>query len=168
MTKRMFGSRGGNVASVGRVQTPTLAIVFNRELEIRNFQSRDYWRVIGKFRVEQGTYEGIYQRPNFKKDEKDEHDRSDRVWQKATAEAVLAACQGQPLAKVTEEKKSASQISPRLYDLTTLQREANGRHGFRPSHPANRVALTSATKSSLIREPTGARPRITFRPAGKR
>ncbi len=43
---------------------------------------------------------------------------------------MLAACQGQPIASVTEEKKASSQIAPRLYDLTTLQREANGRFGF--------------------------------------
>ncbi len=127
LTKRMFGSRAGNVASVGRVQTPTLAIVFNRELEIRNFRPRDYWRVTAKFGIAKGTYEGVYQRPNFRKNPNDEHDRIDRVWEKATAEAALAACQGQPPARVSEEKKSSSQASPRLYDLTTLQREANGR-----------------------------------------
>jgi DNA topoisomerase-3 len=130
ITKRMFGSRGGNVASVGRVQTPTLAIVFNRELEIRNFKPQDYWRVIAKFEIAKGAYEGVYQRPNFKKDEKNEHDRIDRVWEKAIAEAALAACQGKPLAKVSEEKKSSNQASPRLYDLTTLQREANNRYGL--------------------------------------
>ena len=130
ITKRMFGSRGGNVASVGRVQTPTLAIVFNRELEIRNFKPQDYWRVVARFEIAKGTYEGVYQRPNFKKDEKNEHDRIDRVWDKTVAEAALAACQGQPLAKVSEEKKSSSQASPRLYDLTTLQREANNRFGL--------------------------------------
>jgi DNA topoisomerase III len=130
LTKRMFGSRGGNVASVGRVQTPTLAIVFNRELEIRNFKPQDFWRVIAKFEIAKGTYEGVYQRPNFKRDEKNEHDRIDRVWEKAIAEAALAACQGEPLAKVSEEKKSSSQASPRLYDLTTLQREVNNRFGL--------------------------------------
>jgi DNA topoisomerase-3 len=130
ITKRMFGSRGGNVASVGRVQTPTLAIVFNRELEIRNFRPQDFWRVIATFEVAKGTYEGVYQRPEFKKDEENEHDRIDRVWDKGIAEAALAACQGQPLAKVSEEKKSSSQASPRLYDLTTLQREANNRFGL--------------------------------------
>lgn len=129
ITKRMFGSRAGNVASVGRVQTPTLAIVYQRELEIRNFQSRAYWRVTARFGVASGSYEGVYQRPDFKKSD-DEHDRVDRIWDKARAEAVLAACQGQPLARVTEEKKASSQIAPRLYDLTTLQREANGRYGF--------------------------------------
>ena len=129
ITKRMFGSRAGNVASVGRVQTPTLAMVYERELEIRNFKPRAYWRVTAKFEVEQGEYEGVYQRPDFKKSN-DGHDRADRVWDQAAAEAVAAACRGNPIADVTEEKKASSQIAPRLYDLTTLQREANGRFGF--------------------------------------
>ncbi|MFA5057822.1 MAG: DNA topoisomerase, partial [Opitutaceae bacterium] len=130
LTKRMFGSRAGNVASVGRVQTPTLAIIVARELEIRNFQPRPYWRITALFQVTKGTYEGVYQRPNFKKAENDEHDRIDRLWEKTAAEAVLAACQGQPPAAVTEEKKASSQAAPRLYDLTTLQREANNRFGL--------------------------------------
>ena len=130
LTKRMFGSRAGNVAAVGRVQTPTLAIVFARELEIRNFRPRPYWRVTAVFEVAQGTYEGVYQRPGFRKAENDEHDRIDRLWEKAAAEAVHAACQGRPLAAVTEEKKASTQAAPRLYDLTTLQREANNRFGL--------------------------------------
>ncbi|MFZ5494839.1 MAG: DNA topoisomerase III [Verrucomicrobiota bacterium] len=134
ITKRMFGSRAGNVASVGRVQTPTLAIVFNRELEIRNFKPRGYWRITAKFGIAKGEYEGVYQRPDFRKSD-DEHDRIDRVWDEAMAKAVHAACTGQPVARVTEEKKPATQIAPRLYDLTTLQREANSRFGF----PAKRT-----------------------------
>jgi DNA topoisomerase-3 len=130
LTKRMFGSRAGNVASVGRVQTPTLAIIFNRELEIRNFRPRGFWRVTAVFQIANGTYEGVYQRPNFRKAENDDHDRVDRIWKQAAAEAVHAACQGQPPAAVSEEKKSSSQSSPRLYDLTTLQREANNRYGL--------------------------------------
>lgn len=130
LTKRIFGSRAGNVASVGRVQTPTLAIVFNRELDIRNFKPRSYWRVTARFEIAKGTYDGVLQRPNFKKDANDEHDRVDRLWDKAMAEAAVAACKGQPLAKVSEEKKSSSQASPRLYDLTTLQREANNRYSL--------------------------------------
>jgi len=129
ITIRMFGSRAGNVASVGRVQTPTLAIVYARELEIRNFKPRDYWRVTAKFGIAKGEYEGTYQRIDFKRDD-DEYDRIDRIWDQAAAEAVVAACRGQPIAAVSEEKKTSSQIAPRLYDLTTLQREANGRYGF--------------------------------------
>ncbi|HEY0968514.1 MAG TPA: DNA topoisomerase 3 [Opitutaceae bacterium] len=135
ITKRMFGSRAGNVASVGRVQTPTLAIVFGRELEIRNFKPRPYWRITAQFTVAKGTYEGVYQRPNFKKAENDDLDRIDRVWDEAVAKAVHAACAGQPAATVREEKKASNQASPRLYDLTTLQREANGRFGL----PARRT-----------------------------
>ncbi|MGI8436717.1 MAG: DNA topoisomerase 3, partial [Chthoniobacterales bacterium] len=129
ITKRMFGSRAGHVASVGRVQTPTLAIVYARELEIRNFQPRGYWRVTARFEIAKGEYEGVYQRPDFKRND-DEHDRIDRMWDQEVAGKVLNACQGNPLASVSEEKKASSQISARLYDLTTLQREANGRFGF--------------------------------------
>ncbi|HXN34791.1 MAG TPA: DNA topoisomerase, partial [Opitutaceae bacterium] len=129
LTKRMFGSRAGNVASVGRVQTPTLAIVYARELEIRNFKPRTYWRVSAEFQVAKGSYEGVYQKPDFRKSD-DEHDRIDRIWDRAKAEAVLAACGGTPEAVVTEERKASSQASPRLYDLTTLQREANNRFGL--------------------------------------
>src|SRR6185436_19326867 len=88
ITKRMFGSRAGNVASVGRVQTPTLAMVYERELEIRNFKPRDYWRVTAKFEIAKGEYEGIYQRPDFKRNG-DEHDRIDRLWNQEQAEAIL-------------------------------------------------------------------------------
>jgi DNA topoisomerase-3 len=130
LTKRMFGSRAGNVASVGRVQTPTLAIVYARELEIRNFKPRPYWRITATFAVSKGSYEGVYQRSPFKRDENDEHDRIDRVWDQALAEAVLAACQGEPPAAVSEEKKGSTQAPPRLYDLTSLQREANNRFGI--------------------------------------
>jgi DNA topoisomerase-3 len=130
LTKRMFGSRAGNVASVGRVQTPTLAIVYARELEIRNFKPRSFWRVTALFEVARGDYEGTYQRPGFKRAENDEHDRIDRIWDKALADEVLAACAGKPPAEVSEEKKGSTQAPPRLYDLTTLQREANNRFGL--------------------------------------
>ena len=130
MTKRMFGSRAGNVASVGRVQTPTLAIVYARELEIRNFKPRGYWRITSGFEVKKGIYEGVYQRPDFKKSDVDEHDRIDRIWEKEKAVAIFEACKASTEALVTEESKASTQASPRLYDLTTLQREANNRFGL--------------------------------------
>jgi DNA topoisomerase III len=152
LTKRMFGSRAGNVASVGRVQTPTLAIVYAREQEIRNFKPRDYWRVTATFEVAKGRYEGVYQRANFKRVENDEHDRIDRIWEKALAEAVLAACQGQPLAKVAEEKKGSTQAAPRLYDLTTLQREANNRYGL-PARRTLQIAQALYERHKMITYP---------------
>ncbi len=152
VTKRLFGSRAGNVASVGRVQTPTLAILVNRELEIRNFIPRNFWRVTATFGVKQGEYEGVYQRSNFKKAADDEHDRIDRVWDQAQAEAVVAACAGQPEAVVSEVKKSSTQIAPRLYDLTTLQREANNRYGL-PARRTLQIAQALYEKHKMITYP---------------
>ncbi len=152
LTKRMFGSRAGNVASVGRVQTPTLAIVYSRELEIRNFVPRGYWRVTATFAIAKGKYEGVYQRANFKKGENDEHDRIDRVWEKVVAEAVLAACQGQPPAAVRDERKASTQAAPRLYDLTTLQREANNRYGL-PARRTLQIAQALYERHKMITYP---------------
>jgi DNA topoisomerase-3 len=92
LTKRMFGSRAGNVASVGRVQTPTLAIVYARELEIRNFKPRAYWRITAEFQVAKGTYEGVYQKPDFSevRRRRARPDRPDLG--QGAAEAVFAAC----------------------------------------------------------------------------
>lgn len=151
LTKRMFGSRAGNVASVGRVQTPTLAIVYNRELEIRNFKPRGYWRITAKFGIAKGDYEGLYQRTDFKRND-DEHDRIDRIWDKAKAEAILAACQGQPVASVSEEKKASTSVPPRLYDLTTLQREANSRFGF-PAKRTLQIAQALYERHKMITYP---------------
>jgi len=152
LTKRMFGSRAGNVASVGRVQTPTLGIVYNRELEIRNFKPRGYWRITAKFGVAKGDYEGVYQRPDFRKNEDNEHDRIDRLWEQAKAEAVLAACSGHAPATVTEEKKGSTSAPPRLYDLTTLQREANGRFGF-PAKRTLQIAQALYERHKMITYP---------------
>jgi DNA topoisomerase-3 len=152
LTKRMFGSRAGNVASVGRVQTPTLAIVYARELEIRNFVPRNFWRVTATFEVAKGRYEGAYQRPNFKRVEGDDHDRIDRVWDQALAEAVVAACAGHPVAAVTEEKKGSTQAAPRLYDLTTLQREANNRYGL-PARRTLQIAQALYERHKMITYP---------------
>lgn len=124
-----FGRRGSTAATVGRVQTPTLAMVCEREQEIRDFEARDYWEIIGTFALAKGSYEGIYQRPDFKKSD-DEHDRATRLWKKEDAEAVAEACRGQDTAMVEETRKRSRQSPPRLYDLTTLQREASSRFGF--------------------------------------
>ncbi len=128
-TKRLFGSRAGNVAGVGRVQTPTLAIVQERENQIRNFKPRDFWRITGTFKIDQGSYEGVYQKPDFKKGD-DPLDRADRIWDQSIAQQIKEVLEQNKKALVTEEKKKATQAPPRLYDLTTLQREANNRFGF--------------------------------------
>lgn len=129
VTKRLYGSRAGNVAGVGRVQTPTLAIVVDRENEIANFKPRNYWRVVSNFSIANGEYEGVYQKENFKKGD-DEHDRADRLWDEASALEIMKAVERSPMALVSEEKKKSRNAPQRLYDLTTLQREANNRFGY--------------------------------------
>ncbi len=128
LTTRMYGRRGGSVATVGRVQTPTLSMVVEREIEIRSFVPRAYWRIVANFGIAQGPYDGVYQRPDFKR--ADDEDRADRIWNQEAAEKVLAEASAVKQALVTEEKKRSTQIAPRLYDLTTLQREANSRFGL--------------------------------------
>jgi DNA topoisomerase-3 len=90
--------------------------------------------------------------PISRKSEGDDHDRIDRVWEKALAEAVLAACQGQPVASVTEEKKASTQAAPRLYDLTTLQREANNRYGL-PARRTLQIAQALYERHKMITYP---------------
>lgn len=129
VTLRMYGSRAGKSATVGRVQTPTLALVVEREREINAFKPRTYWKISCQFGINSGEYEGVFQKKDFKKGD-DEHDRVDRLWTKPEAEAILKSIQETPTAVVSEEKKRIKQQAPRLYDLTSLQREANSRFGF--------------------------------------
>ncbi|MFN5049327.1 DNA topoisomerase III [Roseateles sp.] len=126
-----FNSRDGGffLTTVGRVQTPTLSIVVEREEKIRKHVYRDYWEVRGSFDAVAGQYEGKWFDPKWKKDEQDAEKRADRLWTLAEAQAIAEAVKGQP-ATVTEESKPSTQASPGLYDLTTLQREANSRFGF--------------------------------------
>lgn len=126
-----FNSRDGGffLTTVGRVQTPTLSIVVEREEKIRKHVSRDYWEIKAHFAAEAGEYDGKWFDPKWKKNPDDPEQRADRVWNEADAQAIAQACRGQP-ASVTEEAKPSSQSAPGLYDLTTLQREANSRFGF--------------------------------------
>jgi DNA topoisomerase-3 len=111
------------------VQTPTLSIVVEREEKIKKFVPRDYWEVRADFRAEAGIYEGRWLDTAFKKDENDPEKRAERLWSKAAADAIVAACTGKQ-GKVTEESKPTTSMAPALFDLTSLQREANGRFGF--------------------------------------
>ncbi|MDD5298761.1 MAG: DNA topoisomerase III [Rhodocyclaceae bacterium] len=126
-----FNSKTGgfHLTTVGRVQTPTLAIVVEREERIKKFQPRDYWEVEASFGAKAGNYTGRWFDEGFRKPEDDEHARAERLWDKAKAETIRGRCLGKP-GKVEEECKPTTQLSPLLFDLTSLQREANGRFGF--------------------------------------
>jgi DNA topoisomerase-3 len=126
-----FNSRDGGffLTTVGRVQTPTLSIVVEREEKIRKHVARDYWEIKASFAAQAGEYEGKWFDPKWKKNADDAELRADRLWNAADAQAIADAVRGQP-ATVTEESKPSTQSAPGLYDLTTLQREANSRFGY--------------------------------------
>jgi DNA topoisomerase III len=128
-----FNSKTGGfqLTTVGRVQTPTLAIVVEREEKIRKFVARDYFELHATFAAQAGEYVGRWFDENFAKEKKDGDPdlKAERLWERAPAEAIHAKCLGKP-GKVTEETKPSTQLSPLLYDLTSLQRDANGRFGF--------------------------------------
>src|SRR5271168_1722196 len=125
-----FNSKLGGFfkTTVGRVQTPTLAILVEREKRIREFVSRDYWEIIGTFDCAAGNYPGRWFDEKFARTD-DEQLKAERVWEVAKAEAIKAKCLGKP-GVVTEESKPTTSMSPLLYDLTSLQRDANSRFGF--------------------------------------
>ncbi|HEY3564330.1 MAG TPA: DNA topoisomerase, partial [Casimicrobiaceae bacterium] len=132
-----FNSKSGGfqLTTVGRVQTPTLAILVEREEKIRNFVPRDYWELVATFHADAGDYTGKWFDEQFRKREAvvtgvDDADiRADRLWDVARAESIRDECLGKQ-GVVSEEAKPTTQLSPLLYDLTSLQREANGRFGF--------------------------------------
>lgn len=136
-----FNSRDGGffLTTVGRVQTPTLSVVVEREEKIRKFVSRDYFEVHAVFAAQAGEYPAKWFDPKWKKaaanaaagnlEEPDAELKADRLWNLREAQAIADAVRGQQ-ATVTEESKPTTQISPLLFDLTSLQREANGKFGF--------------------------------------
>jgi DNA topoisomerase III len=130
-----FNSKVGGfqLTPVGRVQTPTLAILVEREERIRSFEPRTYWELFADFDVQKGTYRGRWFDEKFAKDQ-DEERKPERIWDRTKAEALLTKVLGKP-GEISEEKKSTTQAPPLLYDLTSLQREANSRYGF----PARRT-----------------------------
>jgi DNA topoisomerase-3 len=125
-----FNSKEGGfyLTTVGRVQTPTLAILVEREEKIRAFTARPYWEVHARFGAAAGEYPARWFDTKFKKDD-DAERKAERIWTEAKADAVVAACRGKT-GIASEESKPTTQLSPLLFDLTSLQREANGRFGF--------------------------------------
>src|SRR5207253_5364493 len=82
-----FNSKAGGfqLTTVGRVQTPTLAILVEREERIRDFKPRDFWEVLATFRAAGGAYEGRWFDEKFRKPDDDPDARAERLWEEAPA-----------------------------------------------------------------------------------
>lgn len=182
-TLRLSGGRGSTVTSLGRVQTPTLAIIVDREKKIQEFKPRELHEIFGTFRAAAGDYVGRWFDEQFGKEENeldrtkrllarlpldlpgaehrldpangslwDEHRTAARLWHREIAEAIERKCAGKPGVVELEEKKPSSQAPPQLYDLTTLQREANNRFGF-PARRTLQIAQALYEKFKVVTYP---------------
>lgn len=114
---RAFTIRYGVLLSMGRVQTPTLALVVKRDRAIENFVPRDYWELTADF----GDYKGLWVHPQTKET---------RSFCKEDVERAKAAVRGKKAEVIEAVREMKRMLPPQLYDLTTLQREANTRYGF--------------------------------------
>lgn len=130
VTGRMLGFSRREIASVGRVQTPTLALICEREQAIQNFKPISFWRIQAEFRIKEGHYKSWLQRNPFKK--LHDEDRSDRFWEQNEAGQLLQSLQTLKNSdwQVQDTTKISKQSAPRLFDLTSLQRECNQRFGY--------------------------------------
>jgi len=127
MTLRLQTSPGGALRSLGRVQTPTLAMLVDREAEIEAFVPQDFWQVKATFArgvPEGATWEALWTGPD------PEGKPFDRFFTQALAEAVLERVQGRDGVVTGVQRKESREPPPLLYDLTALQREANQRFGL--------------------------------------
>jgi DNA topoisomerase-3 len=126
-----FNSRNGgfNVTSAGRVQTPTLAILAERERKIRAFVSKPYYEIHADWKVAAGEYASRWFDEKFEKDPEDPQKKAERIWTLEQAEEIKIRVADQ-VGTVEEEKKPTKQAPPQLFDLTSLQRDAGNKFGF--------------------------------------
>ncbi|MFM9328287.1 DNA topoisomerase 3 [Paenibacillus mesotrionivorans] len=113
---RAFTTRHNELLSVGRVQTPVLALIYDRQKQIEAFDSEKFFEVEGSFQQGDTAYRGMWQGDRFKAKDK--------------AEAVVTRVKGKPGRIASYEVKDTKEFPFKLYDLTLLQREANGKLGF--------------------------------------
>ncbi|MCA9512285.1 MAG: topoisomerase C-terminal repeat-containing protein [Myxococcales bacterium] len=128
LTKRLASRKEKTAWSAGRVQTPTLALLVDRELEVLAHVPKPYWRVKASFEHAGQTYEGTWFDPAFEADDDDAR-REDRLFDEARARAVAAEV-ASASARARETRKPSKESAPPLFDLTSLQREGNRRFGW--------------------------------------
>jgi len=121
LATRRFGS---NFLSVGRVQSPTLALIVERELERRAHVAKPYWELLARFQHPDGAFEA--------------HHATDRFWEKAEAEAALAGTESPGVVKEVSSKRN-SRRPPTPYNTTAFTTDASSRLGLTPS-AAMRIA----------------------------
>ncbi|MVP02399.1 DNA topoisomerase 3 [Paenibacillus lutrae] len=113
---RAFTTKHNVLLSVGRVQTPVLALIYDRQKIIEEFSSLKFYEVEAFFTQEQTEYRGVWQ--------------GERITDGAKAEAIAAKVKGKTAKIASYEVKDTKEYPFKLYDLTLLQRESNAKLGF--------------------------------------
>ncbi len=129
---------GDQLLSVGRVQTPTLALIVDRDKKIADFTPETFWKVQGQFGKEGSDIEwtGTFFQPSLAKDnpapdsKKNDPSLAERLFDKTTADSIASAIKNKLgiVSKATQKRKVEK--TPLLYDLNTLQQRANQKYGF--------------------------------------
>ncbi|MCE5222854.1 DNA topoisomerase 3 [bacterium] len=145
---RAITRRCGDLFSVGRVQTPTLSIMVEREKEIQAFVNRTYFEVTATFQTDSPKiiYTGKWIQPPPPSE--NQHEIPD----KKTAEALCRKIEGQPACVIEMKRKETRELPPLLFDLTELQREANKRFSFSASRTLS-IAQTLYEEKKMITYP---------------
>jgi DNA topoisomerase-3 len=133
----------GGVVSLGRVQTPTLAMIVVRERQIQAFVAEPYWLVHANFDL---GYEGLW----FEGDET-------RILNGERAESIAGKVAGAEGVVASVERKEASERSPLLYDLTSLQRDANRRFSFSAQRTLRAAQSLYESKKAITYPRTSSR-----------
>ena len=139
---RAFTLKNGELLPVGRVQTPTLAILVNRQKEILAFVPNDYWEVQAEFTVDESKYNGTWVSPEGEQ----------KIPEKEKAEAIVSKVLHQPGIVESVKTEEKRQPPPQLFDLTELQRECNRKLHF-PAQKTLTIAQTLYEKHKLITYP---------------
>lgn len=113
---RAFTTKHNTLLSVGRVQTPVLALIYDRQKEIESFDSLTYYDIKAVFQQSERSYTGTWQ--------------GDRLTDGERAAAIAEKVRGKAGAIASYEVKETKEFPYKLYDLTLLQREANAKYGY--------------------------------------
>jgi DNA topoisomerase-3 len=139
LTKRLKSRKEKTAWSAGRVQTPTLTMLVDREFEVLAHVPRPYWRVTADFDHDGNRYQATWFDPEFEADDDTER-RDDRIFDAERAAAIVAAVRD-AAGSAEETRKPSRESAPPLFDLTSLQRESNRRFGW-----SARRALSAAQR----------------------
>ncbi|MCM3783847.1 DNA topoisomerase 3 [Neobacillus mesonae] len=135
---RAFTTRHNALLSVGRVQTPVLALIYDREKEIEAFDSQTFYEVTATFKQEKTEYRGVWQ--------------GDRLTSSEIAQNIADTVKGKPGRIMKYDVKNTKEYPFKLYDLTLLQREANAKFGF-PAKKTLDIAQALYEKHKVISYP---------------